>query len=487
MAVALAAVVVTWRRLFLGTDLNDEGFSIAVPYRFALGARPFVDEMNMLQTAQLFVYPFVKLYVSLRGGDEGIVLFTRHLYLVWTVAVSLLSCLSLKRLLRWEHALAASLICTTFVFVSTTNLSYNTLGAGLLVIGMALGAPAVLGGRLRLLAGAGAAQALAAFAYPTLGVALPVMAVCLVAAVPGRRRRALGVWALGAGIALGAEALVLVGCGIGNVMRCVRLQASGWHELNASSGLPRVWGLVTGVVGHIGLYPLVVVAALAVWSAYRRWPLARLALIATPLVLLPFGEQLVSGADGFGVVYGLAAPYFFLFVAAERRAQAARLLVWGYLPALAAAVVSGYSSTNGWVQMDVGLLPAMVLGGVFIALALAPRPADGPRLRRVLARSDPRVSGRRAGRHGRLPVPVPAARRAVLAADGDDPRRTLCRRSHHAAARRLSAAAALRPRPHDEAVGSSACSSTRCRRSTCSGPTVSPPTRCGSRASRGCR
>ena len=87
----------------------------------------------------------MKLYVSLRGGDEGIVLFTRHLYLVWTVAVSLLACLGLKRLLRWEHALAASLICTTFVFVSTTNLSYNTLGAGLLVIGMALGAPAVLG------------------------------------------------------------------------------------------------------------------------------------------------------------------------------------------------------------------------------------------------------------------------------------------------------------------------------------------------------
>ncbi len=384
VAVALAAVAITWRRLFLGTDLNDEGFSIAVPYRFALGARPFVDEMNTLQTAQLFVYPFVKLYVSLRGGDEGIVLFTRHLYLVWTVAVSLLSCLSFKRLLRWEHALAASLICTTFVFVSTTNLSYNTLGAGLLVIGMALGAPAVLGGRLRLLAGAGAAQALAAFAYPTLGVALPVMAVCLVAAVPGRRRRALGVWALGAGIALGAEALVLVGCGIGNVMRCARLQASGWHELNASSGLPRVWGLVTGVVGHIGLYPLVVVAALAVWAAYRRWPLARLALIAAPLVLLPSGEQLVSGADGFGVVYGLAAAYFFLFVPVECRAQATRLLVWGYLPALAAAVVSGYSSTNGWVQMDVGLLPAMVLGGVFIALALAPRRGDGPRLRKAL-------------------------------------------------------------------------------------------------------
>ena len=106
---------------------------------------------------------------------------------------------------------------------------------------------------------------------------------------------------------------------------------------------------MSGVAGHVELYPLVVVAALAVWLAYRRWPFARLALVLAPLALLPFGEQLVSGADGFGVVYGLAAPFFYLFVPVERRAVARRLLVWGYLPALAAGLVSGYSSANGWV------------------------------------------------------------------------------------------------------------------------------------------
>ena len=58
--VAVVALVFAWRRLFLGTDLSDEGFYVAVPYRFALGARPFVDEMNILQTAALFSVPFVK-------------------------------------------------------------------------------------------------------------------------------------------------------------------------------------------------------------------------------------------------------------------------------------------------------------------------------------------------------------------------------------------------------------------------------------------
>ena len=57
VAVALVALAFTWRRLFLGIDLNDEGFYVAVPYRFALGARPFVDEMNILQTAAVLRLP----------------------------------------------------------------------------------------------------------------------------------------------------------------------------------------------------------------------------------------------------------------------------------------------------------------------------------------------------------------------------------------------------------------------------------------------
>ncbi len=385
VAVALVALAVTWRRLFLGVDLSDEGFYVAVPYRMALGARPFVDEMSMLQTAGFFVYPFVKLYVWLTGGADGIVLFTRHLYLAWVAFVALLAWLGLRTVVRWEHALAASFVCVTFVFVSTTNLSYNTLGAGLLAIGMALGARGATGrGGERRLMGAGIAQALAVLAYPTLVAALPVTAVCLALCTTGRRRRALRAWAIGAGATLAAEALLLAGLGVANVVRCLRWQIGGWRRLNGVGGLPKLWSLLSGVAHHIELYPLVVVAALVVYLAYRRWPAARLALLVAPLALLPFGEQLVSGADGFGVVYGLAAPFFYLFVPAERRAVAGRLLVWGYLPALAAGLISGYSSANGWLQMDVGLLPAMILSGIFLALALAPRSGDGPALRKAL-------------------------------------------------------------------------------------------------------
>jgi hypothetical protein len=384
VAVAVVALVVAWRRLFLGVDLTDEGFTVAVPYRFALGARPFVDEMNILQTAALFSYPFVKVYVWLHGAT-GIVLFMRHLYLLWSVGVAAVAFAGLRRGVRWEHALLATLVCTTLVIARIGDLSYNTLGAGFLVIAMGLGARALVGdGGDRWLVAAGAAQALAALAYPTLVLVVPVAAVCLFAAAAGRRRRAVGAFAVGAVATFVAEALLLASFGMGNVLRCVHYQLSDWQRLNDGSGPAKLHAVIDGAVGHLGLYPLIVLAALVVWLVYRRYPLARLALVAAPFALLPFGQQLVSGTDGFAVVYGLAAAYFYLFVPAERRGPATTLLVWGYLPALAAGLLTGYSSAAGWLQMDVGLLPAMVLSGVFLALSLAPGDGEPDALRAAL-------------------------------------------------------------------------------------------------------
>ena len=72
----------TWWRLFRGADLVDEAFSVLVPWRWALGDRPFVDEQNLSQSAGLITYPFVKLYALIGGNDPtGLVLYERHLYL----------------------------------------------------------------------------------------------------------------------------------------------------------------------------------------------------------------------------------------------------------------------------------------------------------------------------------------------------------------------------------------------------------------------
>ena len=42
-----AAIALTWLRLFRGMDLRDESFYVLVPWRWALGDKPFLQEQNL--------------------------------------------------------------------------------------------------------------------------------------------------------------------------------------------------------------------------------------------------------------------------------------------------------------------------------------------------------------------------------------------------------------------------------------------------------
>ncbi|HET6493759.1 MAG TPA: hypothetical protein VFH61_00140, partial [Thermoleophilia bacterium] len=52
-SVLATALGLTWWRLFRGANLTHEAFAIVIPWRWALGDRPFVDEQNLVQTAGL--------------------------------------------------------------------------------------------------------------------------------------------------------------------------------------------------------------------------------------------------------------------------------------------------------------------------------------------------------------------------------------------------------------------------------------------------
>ena len=60
LAVLVGLVVVgfVWNRYLYGTELTDESFSIALPYRFVLGDRPFVEEVSIQQTSGILLLPF---------------------------------------------------------------------------------------------------------------------------------------------------------------------------------------------------------------------------------------------------------------------------------------------------------------------------------------------------------------------------------------------------------------------------------------------
>src|SRR6185312_115254 len=83
--------------LYFGVTPTDEPFYISLPYRFILGDRPFIDEYNVVQSAGLFLLPFVKLYLYMKGSTEGIILFVRYLNFAFFSILTYLTYFAFKK------------------------------------------------------------------------------------------------------------------------------------------------------------------------------------------------------------------------------------------------------------------------------------------------------------------------------------------------------------------------------------------------------
>ncbi|MEE4275521.1 MAG: hypothetical protein V2J16_06620, partial [Thermoleophilia bacterium] len=320
--VAAAVVGALSYRIGLGFDPQDEGFAVVVPWRWALGDRPFVDEMNLMQTAGFLTYPFVKAYVWVTGGSEGIVLYLRQLYVLWVGIVTGLVFYGLKGLVRWQYGAAIAAVYITFVVLGASQLSSATLAAGFLTIGVALGVRVVLGGdemgrgrRLTALA-AGAAHGLAAVAAPTLLVLPPLYAVAMALAV-GRvvpRRLSGALWAKDAREARAAPqaprlddpdprtarlawqavsayaagffavavtaSLVALSFGWSNLTRDWRYQMSSAYQMDQLGGAGKGWRIVTGAAEIAVSVPVSLLAGLILLVLLRSRP--RLAGVPRP-------------------------------------------------------------------------------------------------------------------------------------------------------------------------------------------------------------
>jgi hypothetical protein len=394
----VAALAVTLWRLRLGADLVDEAFSVLVPWRWALGDRPFVDEQNLSQAAGLLAYPFVKLYALAGGGDvAGLVLFVRHLYLGLALGAAVCVVLLARRSLPAAlSALVAAPLVTTVLF-ETPQLTANTLAALLLTAGAALGGVSVLGGPRGYALAAGVAYGLAGVAYPTVLLLAPFVAVLLAGsfgdlgvgmlaraalsppgAAPGlsgrRAWKAVSAWALGlVCVVLPTLALVAAIAGVGNLRRSWHYTLGVAQTLDQLGGASKAVEVASSFVSLLAGEWYIVVAALVSLVVFRARPvLGRwLLLLAPPALWLTATTGGLRGA-GAVIVFALAAPYLYVFVPRGRREDGARLLIWIWAPALLLGAMTAYTSADGLERAAVGLFPGLALSGLFLAWGLQP-------------------------------------------------------------------------------------------------------------------
>lgn len=359
-AITVAVAAVLYRRLYYGIDFTDESFYVAVPYRFVLGARPFVDDTGIQdQTAALLVYPFIRAYYAV-AGVTGIVLYMRHLALVFSLVVAVAVTVSLRAVLGGPIALIVALAAFAFVPFDIRGLGYNVLSSGLFTAGTLLAFRARSSAAAAV---AGTCLGLAAFAYPPLGIAV-VVVIGVWTALARRVVASFVVTAAGLPL-LGATALVMV-VGARPILDDYRSARANFGE---GGGMAKLRQIATHEWAAWHDWYLVL-AALALLALLWRWQrrLAPFPLLALPLLVLPPRPGFYSASLEYVARYGwLALPLYFLV----RRRPAARLMVFGvWLPSLVAGLTTAYSSANGGVNFGVGLFPASIVTSVFLVWSL---------------------------------------------------------------------------------------------------------------------
>ena len=366
-AIAAVVVAITYWRIWYGVDFTDESFYVAVPYRFALGAKPFVDETSVTQqTTAILLYPFVRAYYAV-AGLTGIVLFVRHLEFLLSLLVAGAVYRSLRLFLGRGVALTMALAAVVFVPFTIHSLSYDSVGSALLTAGCFLGVrPLVDPGARASRLGSATCLGLAAFAYPPLLIPVAVCVGIRVVLARGHRLRET--------LEQGAVALVLPLLGLAGLAASAGFATVEGDYRHSSEFLGQAGG-----IGKLRLiyhqtersFPHWWALLLAVAFLWLAWRYARgaavLALAVLPLLVLPPRVTFFTTSLNFAAHLGWLAPALFVLVRRRPGAKLLFLAVW--LPSFVAGATTAYSSANGAVNFGVGGFPAAIVATVFLVWA----------------------------------------------------------------------------------------------------------------------
>jgi hypothetical protein len=370
MVAACATLVlgVTYARHFYGLDFTDESYYLAVPYRFVLGARPFVDETwPPQQTAALLAYPLIAAY-HVAIGVDGLFLFVRQLHFVFTCGVASCVFLGLRPFLGTMKSVLPSLLPVAFIPFNLPDLSYNTMGSGFFVAGCFLGVRFLFTRQRSFLAAAGLMHGLAIFVYLPLIVPSFVCGLLLALRSEERRLRILGQYVLAATIPLAVLGGLIANAGLGNVRDMISNALSFGGE---GGGIDKAASLPGALVQTVLGAPLGVVAVVTVLAlSHLRPRLVRWLLPLIPLLLVPAQELgKVQASLDYVTIYGMAALPLFLLLRDDAAQQSVFLAVWP--AAFVGGLVTAWSSNNGVINFGLGFAPAPIVTTVLLTEGFA--------------------------------------------------------------------------------------------------------------------
>ena len=318
-ATALLAVL-AWRflRMHFGIDFTDESFYAASALRFANGALPLVDEINLGALCEWLVAPV--LHIS--GGDAGgSVLLLRWTHLFFSIGVGGVVMFALWPHCKPGESILFGTLPIAFVPFSVPMPSCNTLGVGLFTCGSVLVFRLQQRPDRRFAMAAGFSHALATLARPELVVGTAATAFTLMLRGTEQDQRKLALpylcGALSVGIVLAAY---------------------------------------LGVIG-----PNRLAESFAYMSSLGSAELSASKFLSSLRVCLNLLLQPQESASSLAWVFWASFITFPVFIFLRRSLEARRVLLSVAIPSIVGGFAVAAGSTNGFINMPIGWFPSLLV------------------------------------------------------------------------------------------------------------------------------
>lgn len=138
VAVIFIFALTVLRSAFYGISSPDESFYLSIPYRLILGDKLLVDEWHASQLSAFLLYLPMKVYLTVTGSTDGIILYFRCIFVFCQTAVSLFTYHKLKKYGSLA-ALISAVIYLLYVPETVNMLDYYTMSLmGFQVVAMIL-------------------------------------------------------------------------------------------------------------------------------------------------------------------------------------------------------------------------------------------------------------------------------------------------------------------------------------------------------------
>jgi len=369
----LISVVALVIRLPFGAGTTDETFYSAMTYGFVLGNKPYQDELALHQNAAILTLPFFRVYTRL-FGTEGILLFNRWLYFAYVTLCSLTTFRLVRKLTDSSTGAWAAAVVVSFSYFNLFTLSYNTLGALGVLMGVLLATHALLENPVRHLVSASFFFTTATFAYPTFGV-IAILQPALVLIRLRRRttarefKRSLVATAICSTVALFLAGGFLASVTTDGIRRAVEFsKAMGYGTKTLSTQVEWFHSEVWAQRPFLLQYALLLLAFPLALKRFARGALALSVVVPGLWAFIYFRSShapAMTMAAMFLIMFPLLGPVCVALAPSFAHRRLVLEQLWA--PGVLSLLIVTFTSANGGLSASLGALPSLVAGLVALS------------------------------------------------------------------------------------------------------------------------